>query len=50
MAHSLGVIYGVDLVKAFQESYFVRRGGGTDTEIVGTFVSAYTVLIIREML
>ncbi|CAI0411718.1 unnamed protein product [Linum tenue] len=53
---SLGAICGVALVKAFQESYYTRYGGGANTinpaystgtglgaEIIGTFVLVYTV-------
>ncbi|CAI0411719.1 unnamed protein product [Linum tenue] len=56
VAQCLGAICGVALVKAFQESYYTRYGGGANTinpaystgtglgaEIIGTFVLVYTV-------
>ncbi|CAL1374317.1 unnamed protein product [Linum trigynum] len=56
VAQCLGAISGVALVKAFQESYYTRYGGGANTinpeystgtglgaEIIGTFVLVYTV-------
>ncbi|KAI3929035.1 hypothetical protein MKX01_029564 [Papaver californicum] len=56
IAQCLGAICGVALVKAFQESYYVKFGGaanelnlgyskgtGLAAEIIGTFVLVYTV-------
>ncbi|PQM42114.1 aquaporin PIP 2.1 [Prunus yedoensis var. nudiflora] len=56
VAQSLGAIAGVALVKAFQESYYTKYGGGANelskgyskgvglgAEIIGTFVLVYTV-------
>ncbi|KAI3995553.1 hypothetical protein MKX01_023298, partial [Papaver californicum] len=57
VAQCLGAVCGAGLVKAFQESYYVRFGGGANelnagystatglaAEIIGTFVLVYTVL------
>ncbi|KAK4749333.1 hypothetical protein SAY87_026782 [Trapa incisa] len=56
VAQCLGAICGCGLVKAFQESYYTRYGGGANrladgystgtglgAEIIGTFVLVYTV-------
>ncbi|CAA0836492.1 Aquaporin PIP2-1 [Striga hermonthica] len=56
VAQCLGAICGCGLVKAFQESYYTRYGGGANSlsagystgtglaaEIIGTFVLVYTV-------
>ncbi|CAL9002325.1 unnamed protein product [Prunus brigantina] len=56
VAQSLGAICGVGLVKAFQNAYFTKYGGGANgladgysqgtglaAEIIGTFVLVYTV-------
>lgn len=56
VAQCLGAICGVGLVKAFQQPYYKRYGGGANeladgyskgtglaAEIIGTFVLVYTV-------
>ena len=61
LAQCLGAISGVGLVKALQEDYYFKYGGGANivsdgyskgvglgAEIIGTFVLVYTVFTVND--